>query len=256
MAKPSPVQSLIAEPKYLAIALGLLLFISAQAFAAALPAPGKFLDLPPVSKEAASSGCPIDPKLESAPTKTACRSVKFEQLGAVGSQQYFFGWYHRPISAELGKAQAGSAPFTEQLVLYSSEEGKSDLQPKWTDVVEIFDDKVAVTGAKLTHSPLGEFVELQYYSGGSAGAWTDYFVLRNGRLNYIQQQIDEEAAKCLPKGYGIQSKTVDLANAAVEVFAPNDDDPSCCPSGRIHLALKLNGEILRGEKCKFSKSQN
>ncbi len=179
--------------------------------------------------------------------------MKFEQLGNTGSRSYFVGWYHRPISAELGKSQQGAAPYTEQIVLYASEEGKSELSPIWADVVEVFEDKDAVSGAKLTRSALGDFIEVSYFSGGSAGAWTEYFVIRDRKLTYIQQQIDEVAAKCLPKGYGIQSKKVDLASASVEVFTPNDNDPSCCPSGKIRLSLKLSGEILRGENCTFSK---
>jgi len=223
-----------------------LLFLPHIAHAAPMPAPGKFLEGKTFSEQDAGTSCVVDPQTDSAKSSWPCKVLKFQGLGLLGTTNVSAGWYQRK-----GSGKNGVAVESEQIVLFETR--GLNVEAVWTDVIEVYGEKEAVTGMKLHHSRLGDFLEVKYYSGGTAGAWSEFFIRRGDKWVYLQQDLDGDAAKCLPKDYGIQAKNVDLENERVEVFTPNDNDPNCCPSGKIDLKLSVSGDRLLGKECKFSK---
>ncbi len=208
------------------------------------------LKAPSIEKSLAESSCAIDPETELAASSWPCKAVGFSVLGSIADKKYYGGWYQRS-----GKSGEGAEVTTEQLVIYTQEAAEPGLLPVWTDVVEVTEAYgQPVSGMEVIHGPIGDILAVEYFSGGTAGSWKEFFRIANGeKWQYLKESLDEDAAKCLKKGYGIQSRRIDLQRMEADFFSPNDDDPHCCPSGKIQMKVKLVGDTLKGEKCQFSK---
>jgi hypothetical protein len=213
-----------------------------------LPPPGHFLSIAAVDKQEAQSHCIVDPHSDIAPMNLPCRVTKFSSIGADENGEYFAAWNHRPAKSARPE-DAG----TEQVVLFRQAVGGEQLLAVWTDVVDLYGDQPAMTKMRIYRAQPGLIFEVEYISGGTGAPWKEYFLRQKESWTYLKQAFDQDAAKCLPKGYGIQLLQANLDTMTAEAFAPNDNDPLCCPSGKISLHLQLKADVLRGTQCSFEK---
>ncbi len=89
------------------------------------------------------------------------------------------------------------------------------------------------------------FLEIQFFTGGTAGFWEEYWEYAKGGLRPISENLVESFKPLIPKTYSIQRVRIDLLNLEAIVYLSAPEDANCCPSKKLVGKLKLEGDDFK-----------
>jgi hypothetical protein len=88
-------------------------------------------------------------------------------------------------------------------------------------------------------------LEFEFFTGGTAGFWEDYYTYSDGTLIPININFGEEVAKLIPKGYSNHRTRINFKSMTAVLYLATKEDPNCCPSGRLELKIAIrNNELV------------
>ncbi len=109
-----------------------------------------------------------------------------------------------------------------------------------------------LSGWKLHKIAERNILELEFFTGGTGGFWEEYYALGADRLVPIREAFAAKAKELIPKNYGVRRTLVDIENMTCTVLLSTDSDANCCPSGRLDLRIRLEGNALEFVSGAFS----
>ena len=200
--------------------------------------------------------CNYDSRIQ----KDFCRLTQQKNLGSVeGRELTFLKYNHEIVYADGGNPWSCK---TEEVLITETTGEEGSVQPVFADASE--EDFASVTGAELVDHPKGPFLTVHYCANGTGGCTQLAFIRRDGKWQELQKDITWNAVyKQLPGRYvPHKSPYIDFKTLTWEQHLVTDNDPNCCPSGRILFDLDVidsklsvkNFKIETGEA--FWRSQN
>jgi hypothetical protein len=97
-------------------------------------------------------------------------------------------------------------------------------------------------------------IQLELFTGGTAGYWEEYFLYSNGEFSRVGSTFEESAKGLIPKGYSIRRIRADVKALTAVVYLATETDANCCPSGRLDLKLAYRNNDLILLSGRFAKN--
>lgn len=95
-------------------------------------------------------------------------------------------------------------------------------------------------------------LEFEFFTGGTAGYWEEYFAFAGGELSQVGSNYEESANSLIPAGYSARRTRADLKALTAVIYLATENDANCCPSGRLDLKLGYKANNLFLVSGKFA----
>jgi len=123
----------------------------------------------------------------------------------------------------------------------------------WRDSSQ--EDEAGLTDIRAYKLGKRMILEFEYFTGGTAGFYEEYYDFLGGNIQPITESFIEEARPLIPKEFSIRRVQVDLNKMTGCIFLARKSDANCCPSGQLIMQLSLLGREIHLVKDKFELKQ-
>jgi hypothetical protein len=95
-----------------------------------------------------------------------------------------------------------------------------------------------------------DVLEFQFFTGGTAGYWEEYYTFHEGQFIKLTESYSESIKPHIPKGYHVRRNRIDLEKGTGIIYLASENDANCCPSAKliVNITIQKNDITLKDWK--------